>query len=443
MERTQLNVIQVVAQVTPLFWVLVGLATAIVVGELVLLTIARRRDAALGKDAIDERGRRLAARLAVAAAAGPVVLAAVVVASVHIGHARLLAGLAADDPRRNVALIVAGLEGFMNAKSLGAMLLIPVVALAALPAALHAAAATRSPAGPVVVTSLMFVFAGLFPFLLGAFVYSARLIKLLAGVGGVDPSLKRIMILKGVEETRAVLDLGAAIGVVGFAAALVVGIAIAVGLHKRGGLQDGSWWAPALCLLAASLLWGAAQPLRAENAQPWPASPESALTINRMATPAVDGPDAMFPSEVVTVGNDLLLHNGTPRTPTELHDSLVVMRNNYILLHPSELPDESLAIVCAPGTRSEALIEVLGLAKATEYRRPAFAFGEEGAIERPTMGRLRRWRWTAAKALIPGVGPETPTPVVSLAVRDYPTCDGLARAVADARRSGKIAGLAF
>ncbi len=443
MERSELKALQVVAQATPLFWVVLGLAVAVGIGELALLVIAMRRQSAPGEEAPDERRRRLAGRLAVAGAAGPVVLAAAVVASIHVGHARLFAGLAADEPRQNVALIVAGLEGFMNAKSWGLMLLIPVVAVATAAAALHAAAATRTPARPIVVTSLMFVLAGLSPFLIGAFAYSAKLIKVLASVGGVDPALKRIMILKGVEETRAVLDLGATIGAIGFGAALVVGIAFSVGLRKRGGQHGGGWWTPALCLLAASALWGAARPLSADNAMPWPTSPSAALTINRVTTPAVDGPDAIPPAEVVTVGNDLLLVDGSPRATPQVHDTLIVMRNNYLLLHPADLPDESLVIVCAPDTKPEALIEVLRLAKATGYRRPAFAFGKEDAIERPTMGKLRRWRWTAAKALIPGVGPETPTPVVTLAVRDYPSCDGVARAVADARRVGKIAGLAF
>jgi len=59
------------------------------------------------------------------------------------------------------------------------------------------------------------------------------------------------------------------------------------------------------------------------------------------------------------------------------------------------------------------------------------------------MGTLPRWKWTAAKALIPGVGPETPMPIVTLTVDDYPTCDAVARALTAIRRDGKIAGLAF
>jgi len=43
MERADLNVIQYVARVTPLFWVVVGLAVAIAAGDVLLLVIARRR----------------------------------------------------------------------------------------------------------------------------------------------------------------------------------------------------------------------------------------------------------------------------------------------------------------------------------------------------------------------------------------------------------------
>ena len=443
MQRASLNVLQVVAGVTPLFWVVLAVAVATAAGELALLVVARRRGSLAREIGRDDRQRRLAAWFAIAAATGPVVLAALVVASIHIGHVRFLAGLAADDPRRNVELIVAGLEAFQNAKPWGLLLLMPISALGAIAAALHGAAATRSPTRPILVTTLMFALVGLLPFLYGAMAYSAQLTKILAGVAGVDPGLKRLMVVGGIEETRAVLDGGAIGGAIGFGAALIVGIVIAIGSRKRGAVPGGSWWLPALCLLGAIGFWAAARPLRAEIALPWPDSPSAALTINRVTTPAVDGPDAIPAAEVVTVGKDLLLSNGSPRDLETLHDVLVVMRNNYRLLHPGELPDENLAVVCAPDTPAQALVEVLRIAKATEYRRPAFAFGKETTIERPTMGTQRRWHWTAAKALIPGVGPETSTPVVTVTVGDYPDCDGVARAVAAVRRSGKIAGLAF
>ncbi|HXJ21207.1 MAG TPA: hypothetical protein VMT03_13325 [Polyangia bacterium] len=443
MDHGGLSAPQVVARVTPLFWVVLGTALIVGVGEIVLLAIAGRFSSVRGRDRGAAPPQGLRVRLAVAAAAGPLMLAGVVIASVHLGHARLLAGLAADEPRQNVASIVAGLEGFMNAKSWGLMLLIPIVALGGTAAALHAAAATKWPPRAVLLISSLFLLAGLSPFLIGAFLYSAQLIKLLAGVAGVDPVLKRVMILRGIEETREVLDRGAAIGAVGIGVALVVGIAFVVVLHKRGLVRGGGWWAPGLCLLAAAGLWLGAQPLRAENDTPWPASPGAALTINRVTTPNIDGPDPLRPAEVVTVGNDLLLGDGAPLSEQELRNMLVVMRNNYRLLHPGALPDEHLLIVCAPDTRPERLIEVLSLAKETGYTRPAFAFGHEYAIDRPTMGSVRRWHWTAAQALIPGVGPETPMPIMALAVRDYPSCAGLAGAVAGARRAGKIASLSF
>jgi hypothetical protein len=444
MERTEINLLQVVARVTPLFWVVLGLAIAIAAGEVALLVIARRRRRSAAGDAgPDDRGRRRALWLAVAAAAGPVVLATAVVTSIHIGHTRLFDGLASDSPGEKVALIVAGLEGFLNAKSWGLLLLLPIVVVATIAASLYAAAAAKLPARPIVAASLVFVVAGLCPFLWGALVYSTQVIKVLANVAGVDPGLKQLMITRGLEEARADLDRGATIGAVGFGIALVVGIAIAVELRATIVARRASWWPVALCLMAAIALWAAAEPLRAENTTPWPSSPCAALTDNCVATPAADGPDAIPPAEVVTVGNDLLLADGTPRTTVEVRDALVVMRNNYSLLHPGETPDENLVIVCAPDTRTAALIAVLELAKATEYRRPAFAFGKQEMIERPTMGKLRRWQWTAAKALIPGVGPETPMPVATLTVGDYPDCDGVARAVAAIRRRGAMAGLAF
>ena len=443
MQRVDLNVIQYVARVTPLFWIVIGVAVAIAAGDVVLLVIARRRHSLVGEGALADRQRRQAAWFAVAAAAGPVVLAGVVVTSGHIGHMRFLAGLAGDDPRRTVEQIVAGLEALQNVKPLGLFVLMPILVLSTVAAALHGAAATRSPARPVLVTALMFALLGLLPFLYCGLAYSAQLIKILAGVAGVDPELKRLMVVKGIEESRAVLDGGAKGGTIGFVAALGVGVVIAVGSGKRDASRDGSWWLPALCLLAALGLWAAAEPMRAEIALPWPDSPCAALTINRVATPAVDGPDAIPAAEVVTVGKDLLLCDGSPCDPERLHDTLVVMRNNYQLLHPGELPDENLVVVCQPDTPTPALVEVLHIAKATEYRRPAFAFGKATTSERPTMGKQRRWQWTAAKALIPGVGPETPTPMVTVTVGDYANCDGVARAVAAVRRAGKIAGLAF
>jgi len=443
MERAQINLFQVIAGLIPLFWVLLALAVAIAGGELALLVIARRRRSLAGEVGLTDHQRRMAAWFAVAAAAGPIVLAVAVVASIHIGHVRFLAGLAASDPRQTVDQIVAGLEAFQNAKPWGLMVLIPNVVLGTIAAALHGAAASKSPPRPLLVTALMFVLVGLVPFLYGAFVYSAQLIKVLAGVAGVDPEMKRIMIVKGIEETRALLDAGAKGGAVGFAAALGVGVFVAVGSSRQGAAFRGNWWLPSLCLLVAIGLWVAAEPLRAEVALPWPDSPCAALTINRVATPPIDGPDAIPAAEVVTVAKDLLLFNGSPRDPEKVHDSLVVMRNNYELLHPGEPPDEDLVVVCAPDTPTQALVEVLRIAQATEYRRPAFAFGKQTTIERPTMGTQRRWQWTAAKALIPGVGPETPTPIVTVTVGDYSDCDGVARAVAAVRRSGKIAGLAF
>jgi hypothetical protein len=433
MERTQIPLAALwghIAHVVPLFWVVLGATAVIVAGEIVLLVIAVRRP-------------RPAVWFAVAAAAGPVLLAGLTAASIHVGHETLLRGIAGTKPGENVAIVVAGLEGFMNAQALAPFLLGPVLGLAAVAASLHASAALGVAARPVVTASVLFVGAGIAPFLWGALSYDAQTITLLAGVAGVDVALKALMIDKGLEETSGLLDRGAMIGVFGFGVALVAGIVGAVRAGVRPGAHRISWWAPALCATAAAGLFVAAEPLRAENTTPWPPSAGAGLTNNVVATPDVDGSDQVPLAEVVAVTNDVTLLDGWPRNSTELRETLVTMRNNYVLLHQGEDPDENLVIVCAPDTRTERLIEVLQWAKVTQYRRPAFAFGKRSTIERPSMGAVPRWRWTAARALIPGVGPERPTPVVTLTVDDYPTCDGVARAVAALRRGGKIAALAF
>jgi hypothetical protein len=436
MERGQIPLSEIgrhIAHVIPLFWILVGAAALIGIGELVLLVIAVRH----------RPGNRPSAWYAIAAVVGPVLMAALIAASIHIGHETLLRGIASSKPGENVAIVVAGLEGFMNAQALGPFLLGPVLGLAAIAASLHASAALGRRPRALAAASVVFVGAGMAPLLYGVLSYSTQTIKVLATVAGIDVAMKQLMITKGLEETRALLDRWALVGACGLGVALIVGI---VGAVRDGVRPEGhrvSWWSPAICLVVAAGLFLAAEPLRAENTTPWPPSAGAALTNNVVATPDVEGPDQVPPAEVVTIIGDRTLGNGVPRNSVELRDMLVVMRNNYNLLHPDESSDEDLVIVCAPGTRTEHLIEVLQWAKVTEYRRPAFAFGKRTTIERPVMGTLPRWQWTAAKALIPGAGPESPTPIVTLTVDDYPSCDGVARAVAAIRRSGKIAGLAF
>ena len=435
-----------IAQVIPLFWVLLIAAVVIGVGELALIVIAARRqpDAAGAGDAAASE-HRPSAWFAIAAVAGPVLLAGLVAASIHIGHLTLLRGIASTKPGENVRIVIAGLEAFPNTKSFAPFLLGPVVVLATIAASLSAAATLNIRPRPLVTASVLFVGAGLSPFLWGAFKYSALTIKTLAGVAGIDAAMKDMMINRGLEETLEVLDGWAMVGTTGFGIALVVTIVMVVRAGVPPNAHRISWWSPALCLAAAAALFLAAEPLRAENTKPWPPGPSlgAGLTNNVVATPDVEGPDEVPQAELVTVTNDLMLGDGTTRNSEELRNMLVIMRNNYRLLHPSDEVDESLVIVCAPDTRTERLIEILQWAKLTEYRRPAFAFGKRTTLERPLMGTLPRWRWTAAKALIPGVGPEKPMPIVTLTVDDYPNCDAVARAVAAVRRSGKIAGLAF
>src|SRR6187549_954875 len=134
MERTQTpwsEIARHVAGVIPLFWVLVAATVLIGIGEIALLVIAARRRSTAGDPGNAAAPiNRQAAWFAIAAVAGPVLLAGLFAASIHIGHETLLRGIATTKPDRNVSLVVAGLEGFMNAKSLGPFVLAPVLALA-------------------------------------------------------------------------------------------------------------------------------------------------------------------------------------------------------------------------------------------------------------------------------------------------------------------------
>jgi hypothetical protein len=424
------NLLRHIAHVTPLFWVTVGLAAVVGIGEIVLIALAVRG--------------RTSGRLAVAAVAGPVLVALSSVAAIGIGHTTLLRGLTATDAGETFTLVLAGIEGYMNAQPLGLLLLGGLVALAAIAASLHAGAALALPTGRLVTLSLLFVGAGLGPFLYGALRYSTNQTKVLSGVAGIDPEMKAFMITRGLEETRAEFDRYVLAGVIGFGVALAFGLVTVTGASFRARPVRLRWRWPVVCLIAAAGLYAAAAPLRAETAADWPPSVCAALTINRAVTPDVDGPDPIPRAEVVTVADGRVFADGAPRTLEEWHDALVVMRNNYNLLHPDLWsPDENLVIVCPPATPTARLIEILRVAKRAEYRRPAFAFGKQTIIERPLLGKLPRWQWTAAKALIPGVGPETPAPVVTLTVADYPSCDAVARAIASVRRAGKFPGLAF
>jgi hypothetical protein len=446
MERSQptlQDLARHIAHVIPLFWVLVIATVVIGIGELALIVIVARRQPPAGAPAAS--AKRPSVWFTIAAVAGPVLLAALVGASIHIGHLTLLRGLASTRPEETVKIVVDGLEAFPNTKSFAPFLLGPVVVLATIAASLSAAATLNVRPRLLVRASALFVGAGLSPFLWGAFKYSALTIKTLAGVAGVDVAMKETMITRGLEETLEVLDWWAMVGTIGFGVALVVTTVMVVRAGVPPNGHRVSWRAPALCLAAAAALFLAAEPLRAENTKPWPPgrSLGAALTVNIVATPDVEGPDETPQAETVTITNDLTLGDGAPRNSEELRNMLVVMRNNYLLLHPSDEVNENLVIVCAPETRTERLIEILQWAKLTEYRRPAFVFGKRTTLERPLMGALPRWKWTAAKALIPGVGPENPMPIVTLTVDDYPNCDAVARAVAAVRRSGKIAGLDF
>ena len=85
MERTQTPLSELarhIANVIPLFWVLVGAAAAIGLGELALIVIAVRRQPPAGGEPAP--GKRPTAWFAIAAVAGPTLLAGLIAVSIRM-----------------------------------------------------------------------------------------------------------------------------------------------------------------------------------------------------------------------------------------------------------------------------------------------------------------------------------------------------------------------
>ena len=434
-----------VAHVIPLFWPLVLATAVIAIGELALLAIAARRQpgpAEGGTAAASEK--RPSAWFAVAAIAGPVVLAGLIAARSASDTRPCCVGLPLPGPTRTSGLSSPAWKPSGMRRRWGRSCSAPYWS------GHHCGEPARRgdlerPSAPPGDGVPFFVGAGLSPFIWGTFKYATQTIKVLAGVAGVDVAMKAVMITKGLEETLELLDWWAMFGTVGFGLALVVAIVLTVRDGVGPASPRVSWRSSALCLAAAAGLFLAAEPLRAENTTPWPASPSlgAALTNNVVATPDVDGPDEFSPAELVTVTNDLTLEGGVTRNSEELRNALVVMRNNYRLLHPDEWGgDENLVIICPPETRTERLIEI-AVGQAHGVPAPRVRVREANHARAPADGDAAALEMDRRQGADPRRRPQGPTPIVTLTVDDYPTCDAVARAVTAIRRGGKIAGLAF
>ena len=479
-DESKLDAILAELAQVPFVHALLVVAGLALVGELVLLIIAIRRASAVAA----ARGTALAssdaaslpqlARISpvveVLAAAGPVLVAAIVLASMRASRLKLWQAFVTDDPATKLMLVKRSFDT-LNALMLGMPLLVVVLLLAAAAGSLHASARLRrrgleearrlaafEPAQAAawlahpgagtkfsVLTALSFAGLGLAPFLVGASSYAVSLIKTLAGLSGLDTELKLLFVTRGMEEARQPLDRGAWIGTAGLiATAVVAAIVMAVfgperrrrhmGAPPAPAGRQGIHLATAVFALATVVSFMVAQPIRAENRTAWPGPAMGAeLTLNDVPTPAVDGPDQLVLGPIVTVMPETLLLNGMPGDERQVESALQVLNQNYALLNPGQELPGIVLVICAPDTEAALLGPVLSLAERAGYPRPHLIFAKRTTITRPLLGRQQRWSWRAAEFLLGDT--DAALPKRRLALENYATCGELARAVVDARRA--------
>jgi hypothetical protein len=337
--------------------------------------------------------------------AGATILAIPIVAGfvVHESRAMLLHGLtAAGDPSDKATEISRGVTGQMNAipfalSSLGLAGAVWFVGL------LQALSGQRGPARHGLVF-LAFLAVGIGVVGVGGLRWSVALIKTFAGLAGVEPSLKPMLIEKALSETRAELELFAR-AARWLLVAVTIGCAIAAALLRVAPDERPRQRRQTLLALAALALAGAlflaARPMRAENALAWPPSAGGDyLPLLEPKTPDLDAPDEIQRAPVIQVFDDKLALDGAVTDAESLLDKLSTLRVNYQLLNPgSRFEGRAVLVVgrTAPMARVRVVLHDL---REEDYAAPLFAFMKEEITVRPTFGPLRRVHGSGAKVAL-------------------------------------------
>jgi hypothetical protein len=413
-----------------------GLILAAEIGLLVVASRRARRWSAPGGSAgapVPDR------RLEWLAIAGPLLYCGFVVLSVMTARGRLLRAFVEPDTARRVTIVNDNLGGLLNAPPFGVETACPLVVLAAAAVALNAWArrrargetATRArftqAAGAVVVLALV-------PLGYAVVSYCAALIKTAAGVAGVDPELRALMLTKGMEEARALLDLWTGVATGGLIACAVgIGASWLRAAGAGAGDEDRRARRLAGALLAAALaLVAASFPLRAENRRPWPApSRGAALNVGALETSSLTGPDPMPWAPVLFVEPGRLLVDGSPASPRRVFEMLSILRNNYTLLHPGEDFPGQLGVYCPARVPAASLARALQIAAAAGYERPSLIWTRPGVVDRPSLGAIPRPHVTAAAVALP-----SEESAGWLDVASAGTCGTLGERVLEWRRKG-------
>jgi hypothetical protein len=185
----------------------------------------------------------------------------------------------------------------------------------------------------------------------------------------------------------------------------------------------------ALALLVFALASAWAAPVRAQAKQP----DQPRLSI-RPRTPALVGPDRLERAIILIVtpaGAELQGQRVTPRT---LAGALRTLLEKYKKLQPNTPFDGRFIVACAPETSIGVLARQLETAAVTGYPNPSFLFikktapGAGAATDQLTVADAT----TSTSKATPAADPKA----ITLAVREFPDCLALSRALVAKRNEG-------
>lgn len=469
---------------TPFGYAILGVAALGVLAALAVLVLGVRRGRRLrplraavlrGEASAPQRFSRLPEWIA---ACAPVVVLAMIVASISSGRSRLLSGARAEDAKAAWRAF-AGLGEQLSAVMLGGPLLAALLPLAAaaLAVCLGHRAAARSvgravgaqeafgPQAPEVrawiehplpdprLLRYVVVGAGL-ALGAGAFMLSlwaSQLLRAFAGVAGVDPAVKAHLLELGIAEARPTLDGLLLPGVVAALALAAAAFApVLLPARRRRALAPSlaaipllSWRAVRSTVLVCAAISVAAVTLglryRAENVHPVPAAVRGTTRwLGGVQTPALFGPDSVPWAPVLAIERDRLRLEDAAIPAERLAEELAIHHNNYRITHPNAAGSAELVVQADRRLLGSALRAPLQLALREGYARIVLALADETVVlERPLLGRFTRRRTTGARVSLAWSGADPGRRPGAIPLAAALPLAALAERAVSARRAGR------
>jgi hypothetical protein len=427
-------------------WALIGVCAAALLVQIAAVIVTRTR----GRWAV------VAAIVSTGALAALVILLAM---SVHAGRASMLsafAGLAGATPAENATALSPAISAQLNALPLPVSALAAVVMLWLVGLNNLAGRQPASVAARVTRTSLL-VAPGMAPVVVGVELWTMRMLKGFAAVGGLSPEEKTIAMMDTLDGARGVL--ASSVGIARWA--IVALTAIAVGLALRGArgrtavaaptsssLNRRATLAALSTLVVAATLFVLTRPWRLENRVPWPPPLRGeVLRVVDPRTPDITGPDMIERAPVVMVFTDKIALDGYQRSLDDVEGLLGNLKAQFGVDHPGDEFAHSAVLVADARLSIEQLLPVLRLLQRTGYIRPLFTFTKAEVVERPLLGRLEHVRGSGVRCVLTGApdveaAPDDGTGAtavdgVRVRAADFPTYDALARRLVEVRRGGR------